>query len=564
MLRVTHTLLCLALVSPVHAQQIINHGIPVGKGSGTGFRAVGPCALNQAPVWSSATGDPACKAIIETVSSSRDYFVRTDGNDTNCSGLTNVADPGSGVLPRACAWRTIQKGMNYVCSNLFVNARVRLVLGVAGTYDAHTPCVYSGNTIGGTNSPVVVGDVVAQASYIITASSGSQSAVVAVDVPTPWAYQGVSFTTTGTGQHCINADINSFIYVDQVRIGPCISAGISAGFNGKVEAISYNGSGTGTKITFVGAIGNVYNMSFQGQFLIQPTNTIACSGLSFSNFLAGSNGSLTLFDGTTFSGCGGATGTKFVLDATAIASFNGSSAALLNTLPGSVNGAYIPIALERGGTAQNGGYSGHGDSSFNMTSAECPALQLTAVLTAPRTWSLPVSTTMNAGTRCTIFDPNVLTAANSLTINTQSESMFGVGVVSNSIKLNQPGASATFLTNASGLWYLVAYSGQYITTTSLADQSKSVQVPLTGFGITVANGVFTLILDPAGTLATGTITMPSAPTDGQWLRLKTSQTITALTLSPNAGQTMKGNPTTLALGGMIDCQYHLASTTWYC
>jgi uncharacterized repeat protein (TIGR01451 family) len=37
------------------------------------------------------------------------YYVRTDGSDTNCSGLVDAADPGAGALPRACAFRTIQK-----------------------------------------------------------------------------------------------------------------------------------------------------------------------------------------------------------------------------------------------------------------------------------------------------------------------------------------------------------------------------------------------------------------------------------------------------------------------
>ena len=39
------------------------------------------------------------------------------------------------------------------------------------------------------------------------------------------------------------------------------------------------------------------------------------------------------------------------------------------------------------------------------------------------------------------------------------------------------------------------------------------QVPTTGFTITLGNNDCNLILEPAGTLATGTVTMPATPSD---------------------------------------------------
>src|SRR5205823_1393392 len=80
---------------------------------------------------------------------------------------------------------------------------------------------------------------------------------------------------------------------------------------------------------------------------------------------------------------------------------------------------------------------------------------------------------------------------------------------------------------------------------AIADQSKSLQVPTTGFSITIGAGVSTLLLNPAGTLATGSITMPAVPVDGQIVRLATTQTVTALTLAANTGHTISGNVTTL-------------------
>lgn len=106
-------------------------------------------------------------------------------------------------------------------------------------------------------------------------------------------------------------------------------------------------------------------------------------------------------------------------------------------------------------------------------------------------------------------------------------------------------------------------SGNFITKKATADQSYSLQVPTTGFSITIANNISTLILKPAGTLATGTITMPATPIDGQNVRFTSSQIITSLTVSPNSGQSIVGAPTTLGLGQGNAFIYSLSDTTWY-
>lgn len=106
-------------------------------------------------------------------------------------------------------------------------------------------------------------------------------------------------------------------------------------------------------------------------------------------------------------------------------------------------------------------------------------------------------------------------------------------------------------------------NGNFITLKATADQSKSLQTPTTGFSITIADNISTLILKPAGTLATGTITMPATPVDGQNVRITTSQIITALTLSPNSGQSIIAAPTTLGVGQGVGYTYSSSDTTWY-
>ena len=88
-------------------------------------------------------------------------------------------------------------------------------------------------------------------------------------------------------------------------------------------------------------------------------------------------------------------------------------------------------------------------------------------------------------------------------------------------------------------------------------------VPTTGFTNTIANTTSYYILEPAGTLATGTLTMPASPVNEQVVTIASTQIITALTHSPNTGQTLKGALTTIAVDGNASWIYRTANTTWY-
>lgn len=88
------------------------------------------------------------------------------------------------------------------------------------------------------------------------------------------------------------------------------------------------------------------------------------------------------------------------------------------------------------------------------------------------------------------------------------------------------------------------------------------QTPTTGFSVTIADDVEALVLVPAGTLLTGTVTMPASPEDGQIVRISCTQQITVLTLSPNSGQTMVGALTTILALGSAEYIYELPNTRW--
>lgn len=87
--------------------------------------------------------------------------------------------------------------------------------------------------------------------------------------------------------------------------------------------------------------------------------------------------------------------------------------------------------------------------------------------------------------------------------------------------------------------------------------------PLTGFSITIPNYTSLLILNPAGTLAAGTITMPAAVFDGQIVSVTSSQTISTLTYTANSGQTIIGAPTTITSTSPAKFVYRAANKTFY-
>jgi hypothetical protein len=94
-------------------------------------------------------------------------------------------------------------------------------------------------------------------------------------------------------------------------------------------------------------------------------------------------------------------------------------------------------------------------------------------------------------------------------------------------------------------------------------QAYDYQTPLTGFSYTFAAGTQTLVMNPATTLAAGTITMPAAPSDGMTITFSSTQQITALTLNGNTGQTVVSGATSMPAGSSASYIYRSANTSWF-
>ena len=110
---------------------------------------------------------------------------------------------------------------------------------------------------------------------------------------------------------------------------------------------------------------------------------------------------------------------------------------------------------------------------------------------------------------------------------------------------------------------------QYFQTTFAAPTvSTSLFTPGAGFNITVPTPVADqqwMILQPAGTLATGTITLPlnTGVPDGTEVLITSTQTVIAFTLALNGAAQIFGNVSTLTAGAAVRYRYYLATNSWY-
>jgi hypothetical protein len=93
-------------------------------------------------------------------------------------------------------------------------------------------------------------------------------------------------------------------------------------------------------------------------------------------------------------------------------------------------------------------------------------------------------------------------------------------------------------------------------------------VPANGFNITVPTPVSEqqwMLLQPAGLLATGTITLPlnTGVPDGTTVIISSTQEITSLTIALNGAAAIYGAVTTLAAGAATEIRYYQPTNSWY-
>lgn len=98
--------------------------------------------------------------------------------------------------------------------------------------------------------------------------------------------------------------------------------------------------------------------------------------------------------------------------------------------------------------------------------------------------------------------------------------------------------------------------------------ATNLYTPGTGFSLAIPTPVAEqqwIILQPAGALASGTLTLPlnTATPDGHEILITTTHQITTFTLALNGAAAANGAPTTLGADDFFRMRFNLSTNSWY-
>jgi hypothetical protein len=261
------------------------------------------------------------------------FFVRPNGSDTNCSGLTNANDPGSGALPRACAFKTVQKSIANLCSGYDLAANTVLITALTGqTYTEQLQvCPFVG-----------FAPFLGYSQVTINLTGSTLSAIGGIGVfasnnLTPWTIKGGTYTNCSIT--CIEGDSGGLLGLDGPTFGAITGNHVTSLYSSRIVFINNN-------YTVAGGAGVHWYAQFQGAIFIQPGKTVLVSGApaffswAYSQWLGFINAI-----GTTYSGA--ATGTKFLADRNAVIDTGNQGSEFF---PGTANSCNpIPTCATNGG-----------------------------------------------------------------------------------------------------------------------------------------------------------------------------------------------------------------------
>lgn len=243
----------------------------------------------------------------EVLTADRNYYVRTDGNDSN-TGLENTAGG---------AFLTIQKAVDVVCSLDTSIYQVYIYVG-SGTY---YKTVNFKPTVGA-KVPQIIGDSATPQNVVI---SGTNAPALQTLNGGSWSVEGVTIQASGTGSWDGANVTYGYLRLMNIRIGSCRS-GIRLHSQALVNVIG-----------ILRVFGNpqiVVNLTNNSTCTFFPTEII-CESTPVFNYFASVNSSSAMQVNGSLIVTGTATGARYSVNTNgAIVTFTGN----VNLLPGSTAG----------------------------------------------------------------------------------------------------------------------------------------------------------------------------------------------------------------------------------
>ena len=342
--------------------------------------------------------------------------------------------------------------------------------------------------------------------------------------------------------------------LDNDMAGAQIKNAQTIGFRETVNNLgSFSGSSPGVTINF--SLGSYVTMAMTGSTTIDSFTNWAPAGTHAKLRLAVTVGNtahtLTLPSAVSvgLDSIAGAVGTTITFSRTGLHIFEFTS---------SDGGATISIVdLLRNRTTMDGNLVPTIDSTFNIGSASSLIDNIYAnniVVSTLTTSGTSVSYTGNVTATNIIANAGVYGTVNTpIQSNiTQVGTLTSLGVSGNITAGNVEVSGSSILDGGVTLSGIVSIPLSYAT---LANAT----------GITLANVVSSVIVDPIGNIAVGTITMPTGPINGHRVTIGFANTVTSLThtVDSGSGQTIKGALTTGSPSTFGTWAYHTPTNTWY-
>lgn len=429
--------------------------------------------------------------------------------------------------------------------------------------------------VGHLSSPTF--DSAGSANITFNTSSGTQ--LVVSNVASPANYLTLNGNTAGSPVQITAAGSDSNVGLSLITKG---TSPIYMSTGGGIQAELINTPSATRFLTFTGsAAGNPTISTSAGGLTLTPDVTLGGKINKVTLTAPASGSTLTIADGKTLTASNTLTLTG--TDASSVAfgtggtvQYSGASATFTTLGVGVAPSAAIQsyIAGTFGSSATNYA-SGVGTTVGSAVTTEFDGYN-TAIATQAASFTLANLSHFKAGQSTIGAGSSVTTqigfsATNSLSGATNNYgfygalaaasgkwNFFGAGTANNAFAGNTRFGATTAPVATVDVTGSIAHTQQEI------DRSYTYNTPTTGQTVTIASGTQTAIINPAGTLATLTVTLPTcdAAYDGSLVRYSSEQVITALTVNATSGS-VSGAPASLAIGAGNGYICRGTNTTWY-